>query len=90
MFRAAQIAACVLLASAVGGANAHDLFVSFAEGATAKGHGTAIVSNGTFHESAGAVKRERLKDVALHQAGKKTKPDLSTCRLGWMTASKIV
>lgn len=82
MFTATRAAACVLLVMAAGGASAHDLFVSFAKDASGKAHArTAIISNGTFHESAGAFPRDRVRDASLHQAGARTQLDLASWKV---------
>lgn len=78
MFKASHAAATIVLLAAAGAAPAHDLFVSLAKASSGETHTTAVVSNGTFHESAGAVTRDRLRDVSLHQGGKKIKPDLAS------------
>lgn len=79
MFKAMRATTCALLMTVAAGANAHELFVSFAKASSGATHGrTAVVNNGTFHESAGAVTRDRLRDVSLHQNGGKTQPDLAS------------
>ncbi len=85
MFTATKAATFALFMVAAGGAGAHDLFVSFAKDSSGPKHmRTAVVSNGTFHESAGAVTRERLRDVSVHHAGARLKPDLA----GWKVVGK--
>ncbi len=85
MFTATRALACVLLMTAAGGARSHDLFVSFPRNTMGKAHElTAIISNGTFHESADAFPRDRVRDASLHQAGEKTQLDLA----GWKAAGK--
>lgn len=85
VFTTARAATCALLMMAAGGASAHDLFVSFANDTSGRTYlRTAVVSNGTFHESAGAVTRERLRDVSVHQAGARHQPDLA----GWKVIGK--
>lgn len=72
-----HIAAFLLMGVAVN-ASAHDLFVSFAQATASKGHApVAVINNGTFDESVGAVTRVRLQDVSLHSAGKTSAPSLA-------------
>lgn len=79
MLTVTKAAACALLMTVATGANAHELFVSFLNKPTGDSlDRTAVVSNGTFHESVGAVPRDRLRDVSVHQAGIKTQPELGT------------
>lgn len=78
MLKTKQAVMGLVLMVVAGAAPAHDLFVSFAKTATGKAHRSAVVSNGTFHESAGAVPRDRLRDVSMHQGGKKITPDLAS------------
>lgn len=78
MFTATRAIACVLLIITAAGASAHDLFVSFPRNTLGKANArTAIVSNGTFRESAGALPRDRVRDASLHQAGAVTPLDLA-------------
>jgi uncharacterized GH25 family protein len=77
--RNTQLSAALLLFAVAGSAGAHDLFVSFTKPHTAAGQdNTALVNNGTFDESAGAVTRARLQDVSLQQAGAKSAPPLAS------------
>lgn len=74
-----NVAALLLMGVAVN-ANAHDLFVSFAQAPGANGNANlAVINNGTFDKSAGAVTRDRLRDVSLYMGGVKTEPNLA----GW-------
>lgn len=77
MLNAKQAAIGLMLLAATGAAPAHDLFVSLARAKAHTGQTTAVVSNGTFHESAGAFPRDRLRDVSIRQRGKTLKPDLA-------------
>lgn len=80
MITSTRTIAALLLVGAAVNANAHDLFVSFAQAPVGNGHANlAVVNNGTFDESAGAVTRDRLRDVSLHRGGVKTEPNLA----GW-------
>ena len=77
--RIIQLSAALLLFAAACNAGSHDLFVSFSKPGTAAGEAnTALVNNGTFDESAGAVTRARLQDVSLRQGGAKAVPDLAS------------
>lgn len=77
--RNTQLSAALLLFAVAGSASAHDLFVSFSKPSTVAGQvNTAVVNNGTFDESAGAVTRARLHDVSLRQSGAKATPDLTS------------
>lgn len=77
--RNTQLSATLLLFAVAGSAGAHDLFVAFSKPGTAAGEAnTALVNNGTFDESAGAVTRARLQDVSLSQDGAKAAPDLAS------------
>lgn len=78
MLKAKQAALGLALMALTGAVSAHDLFVSFGKATTGKAHRTAVINNGTFHESAGAVARDRLRDVSMHQAGSKIAPDLAS------------
>ncbi|MGV8932687.1 MAG: DUF4198 domain-containing protein [Luteimonas sp.] len=70
--------AAFLLMGVVANASAHDLFVSFAQVPAGNGHAPiAVINNGTFDESVGAVTRARLRDVSLRSAGKKSTPSLA-------------
>lgn len=72
--------ATLLLAGAAFNASAHDLFVSMTPVPAGSEHATtAVINNGTFNESAGAVTRDRLQDVSLRSDGIKAVPDLA----GW-------
>ncbi len=65
--RNTQLSAALLLFAVAGSAGAHDLFVAFSKPGTAAGEAnTALVNNGTFDESAGAVTRAR--DLVLEFA----------------------
>lgn len=82
MFTATRAVACVLLMTAAGGASAHDLFVSFPRGTFGRAlERTAIISNGTFHESAAAFPRDRVRDASVHQAGARTALDLASWKV---------
>ena len=77
--RNTQLSAALLLFAVAGSAGAHDLFVAFSKPGTAAGEAnTALVNNGTFDESAGAVTRARLQDVSLSHGGAKAAPDLAS------------
>ena len=81
-----RVTAVLLLMTLASSAGAHELFVSFAKSSVGKGEAnTAVVSNGTFDESVGAVTRARLHDVSLHQGGAMAKPDLAT----WKEIGKL-
>lgn len=84
--KATRATAVLLLMTLASSAGAHELFVSFAKSSVGKGEAnTAVVSNGTFDESVGAVTRARLHDVSLHQGGAMAKPDLAT----WKEIGKL-
>lgn len=84
--KATRATAVLLLMTLASSAGAHELFVSFAKYSTGTGEtNTAVVSNGTFDESAGAVAKKRLHDVSLHQGGAMAKPDLAT----WKEIGKL-
>lgn len=76
MTTATKAATIFLLMATAASASAHDLFVSFSPPTVVKSQAaTAIVNNGTFDESAGAVTWARVRDVSLRRDGATIKPD---------------
>lgn len=84
MKNAIRAVACVLLLGTAAAAGAHELFATFAKAPAGAKHRVVVINNGTFHESAGAVPRDRLRDVSMHHQGRKTQPDLGA----WKAAGK--
>lgn len=79
MSNPSRFAAFLSLLMLAGAASAHDLFVILAKDSPGKPMERAVViKNGTFHESAGAFPRDRVRDAAMHHRGQKSPVDLSS------------
>ena len=76
MFKPKLAAVCTLVLLAAANAQAHELFLIFRDASTSASERTVAINNGTFHESAATVSRDRLRDISIHQNGKKVSPDV--------------
>lgn len=80
MSRPYRLATCLLLAIVASTASAHDLFVTLAKDVSVDTRGNvAVIRNGTFHKSASAFPRDRVRDASLHEGGKRIQQNLG----GW-------
>lgn len=71
-------AAAVLLLAAAATADAHELFITLKPAPSGSREQVVVVNNGTFHQSAAVVRKDRIRDLTLHQGGVASKPELTT------------
>lgn len=74
---AVKSALCALLLSFSAAATGHELFVTVTPARGTATERVVVVNNGTFHKSAAAVRRDRVRDLSLRQGGRTTRPDLA-------------
>lgn len=77
MTLAPKAIACVLLLAAASAVHAHELFVTVKQAPSGARDQVVVVNNGTFHQSAAAVRADRVRNLALHEGGRLTRPDPS-------------